>query len=91
MSADNENKDRGLSSREFTGLEKVFFIGLFVLVMLNLLFLHPHHPHFEAEKIPGFWAVFALVVALLMGRIAKGCAHTFLGKDENFYDKNKAR
>jgi hypothetical protein len=58
--------------------------ALAVLVVLNL-FIHPHHPHFEAEVWPGFWAVFGLVVAVVLARIAKGAAHTFLGKREDFY------
>lgn len=66
-------------------LRRWFFIALGVLVGLNL-FIHPHHPHFALEKFPGFWAVFGLVAALVLGKVAKGSAHTFLGKPEDFYE-----
>ncbi|MBF0527745.1 MAG: hypothetical protein HQK55_00460 [Deltaproteobacteria bacterium] len=69
-------------------LRTAMLVCLGVLVGLNLI-VHPHHPHFELEKLPGFWAVFGLVGAILLTKIAKGAAHTFLGKPENFYEKNK--
>lgn len=66
-------------------LKWLFFGELGLLVVLNL-FIHTHHPHFELEKFPGFWAIFGLVASLALGRVAKGLAHTVLGKDETFYD-----
>lgn len=62
----------------------LMFIVLGVMVVLNF-FIHPHHPHFEAEAYPLFWVAFGLVVALVLARVAKGAAHTFLGKREDFY------
>ena len=62
----------------------LMFIVLGVLVVLNF-FIHPHHPHFEAEAYPGFWVAFGLVVAIVLARLAKGAAHTFLGQREDFY------
>jgi hypothetical protein len=67
-------------------LKKAMYAVLAVMVVLNFL-IYPHHPHFGAEKIPGFWAVFGLGVAVVLARLAKGAAHTFLGKDVDFYDK----
>lgn len=67
-------------------LRLLFFISLAVLVLLNL-FILPHHPHFGLEKIPGFWALFGLAGAVILARVAKGAAHTFLGKDEDYYEK----
>ena len=75
-------KNRNVSSM----LRIVFFAVLALMLVLNL-FIHPHHPHFGLEKVPGFWALFGLVVALLLGKGAKGAAHTFLGKDEDYYEK----
>lgn len=60
------------------------FIALGLLVALNL-FIGPHDPHFVIDWVPGFWAVFGVVVAIVLGRVAKGAAHTFLGKDEDFW------
>ncbi len=69
-------------------LEKTMYAVLAVMLVLNFLILPPH-PHFGAEKIPGFWAVFGLGVAVALARLAKGAAHTFLGKDVDFYEKHE--
>jgi len=65
----------------------IFYTILFILVALNI-FIIPHHPHFELEKIPGFWALFGTIATIALTKICKGAAHTFLGKDEDFYDHN---
>jgi uncharacterized membrane protein len=67
-------------------LKKLMFVSLGVLVLLNVLIQAPH-PHFDLEKLPGFWALFGLIGTVVLGRLAKGAAHTFLGKDEDYYDK----
>lgn len=67
-------------------LRLLFFIALGLLVVLNL-FIYPHHPHFGLEGYPGFWAFFGLFGAVILARLAKGAAHTFLGKDEDYYEK----
>jgi hypothetical protein len=66
-------------------LRNLMFACLGLLVALNL-FIGPHEPHFGLEKIPGFWALFGLLGALILAKGAKGAAHTFLGKDEDFYE-----
>lgn len=67
-------------------LRNLLFAALGLLVLLNV-FIHPHHPHFGLETIPGFWALFGLAGAVILAKGAKGLAHTVLGKDENFYEK----
>jgi hypothetical protein len=67
-------------------LRNLMFASLGLLVVLNL-FITPHHPHFGLEKIPGFWALFGLLGAVILAKGAKGAAHGFLGKDEDFYEK----
>ncbi len=67
-------------------LKKAMYAVLAVMVVLNFL-ITPPHPHFGAERIPGFWAIFGLGVAVILARLAKGAAHTFLGKDVDFYEK----
>jgi hypothetical protein len=67
-------------------LRTLFFAALGALVVLNL-FVHPHAPHFGLDAYPGFWAVFGLAGAVILARLAKGAAHTFLGKDEDYYDR----
>lgn len=69
-------------------LRNLFFAALGLLVLLNV-FIHPHHPHFGLEMIPGFWSLFGLAGALILAKGAKGLAHTVLGKDENFYEKKE--
>lgn len=69
-------------------LEKIMYAVLTVMVLLNFI-ITPPHPHFGAEKIPGFWAVFGVAVAVALARLAKGAAHTFLGKDVDFYEKHE--
>jgi hypothetical protein len=69
-------------------LKKAMYAVLAVMVVLNFM-IYPHHPHFDAEKYPGFWAVFGLCVAVALARLAKGAAHTFLGKDVDFYEKHE--
>ena len=66
--------------------KKVMYAIMAILLGLNVL-IYPHHPHFSGEGKPGFWAVFALVATVLMVRICKGAAHTFLGKKEGYYDR----
>jgi hypothetical protein len=75
-------KSQGLRRK----LRNLMFVSLGLLVVLNL-FITPHHPHFGLEKFPGFWALFGLLGAVILAKGAKGAAHTFLGKDEDFYEK----
>ena len=67
-------------------LRNLMFASLGILVVLNL-FITPHDPHFGLDKFPGFWALFGLLGAVILAKGAKGAAHTFLGKDEDFYEK----
>lgn len=62
------------------------FAALALLVVLNF-FIHPHHPHVDAENLPGFWAVFALGVAVVLGFVAKGILAVILDVPEDFYDE----
>jgi len=63
-----------------------FFAVLALLAALNLV-VHPHEPHFGLDAYPGFWALFGLVGAVVLGRVAKGLAHTVLGRSESYYDE----
>jgi hypothetical protein len=67
-------------------LRNLFFAALGLLMLFNV-FIHPHHPHFGLEMLPGFWSLFGLAGALILAKGAKGLAHTILGQDENFYEK----
>jgi hypothetical protein len=77
-----EGKRQGLTRT----LRNLMFASLGILVALNL-FITPHDPHFGLDKYPGFWALFGLLGAVILAKGAKGAAHTFLGKNEDFYEK----
>ncbi|MGE5257639.1 MAG: hypothetical protein ACM3KE_13255 [Hyphomicrobiales bacterium] len=66
-------------------LRNLFFVVLGLLVLLNV-FIYPHDPHFGLDRIPGFWSLFGLAGAVILGKGAKGLAHTVLGKPENYYE-----
>jgi hypothetical protein len=66
-------------------LRNLMFASLGLLVALNL-FITPHDPHFGLDKFPGFWALFGLLGAVILVKGAKGAAHTFLGRNEDFYE-----
>ncbi len=67
--------------------KKIFYAVLILLLLLNIV-IRVHHPHFGLEKIPGFWAVFGLAGALVLGKLSKAAAHTILGRNEDFYDRH---
>ena len=69
------------------GVLAAAFLGL--LVLLNVAVLHPLHPHFDQERIPGFWAVFGLGVCAAMVLVMKGFVGKLLGVSEDFYDRDK--
>ncbi len=66
-------------------LRMALFVCLGLLAVLNL-WIRPEHPHFGLDRIPGFWAVFGTAGAILLGRGAKGLAHTFLARKEDYYE-----
>ena len=76
------------SKNSATILKLFFFIVLILLVVLNI-FIRPHEPHFGLDRFTGFWALFGFIIAILLARVAKGAAHTFLGKDEDFYNRKE--
>ncbi|MFN2341835.1 MAG: hypothetical protein ABR542_00605 [Desulfonatronovibrio sp.] len=65
-----------------------FFKAFLGLTILLNIFIGPHHPHFIIDHLPGFFAAFGLIATILLGRISKGSAHTFLGKDEDYYERD---
>jgi hypothetical protein len=67
-----------------TRLKMVFFIGLGLLVVVDI-FLPRGNSHYFIDKIYAFWTFFALVGCFLLIKISKGIAHLFLGKDEDYY------
>ncbi|MCX5831060.1 MAG: hypothetical protein NT140_04090 [Deltaproteobacteria bacterium] len=66
------------------GLKTVFFIGLVLLVVLDI-FIPRENSHYFVDKIYAFWTFFALVGCFLLIKVSKGIAHLFLAKDEDYY------
>jgi hypothetical protein len=67
-----------------TRLKTVFFIGLGLLVVLDI-FIPRGNAHYFVDKIYAFWTFFALVGCFLLIKVSKGIAHLFLAKDEDYY------
>jgi hypothetical protein len=63
----------------------VFFLILACLVGINFL-IHPPHVEYHYDGYPGFWALFGLVVALLMVLVMKKIVFPFITGPEDSYD-----
>ena len=67
-------------------LRKVLIVYLVCLVIYD--FLLPRdaaHAHYWIDKVYAFWTIFGIVGCFLLIKVAKGIAHLFLAKDEDFY------
>jgi antibiotic biosynthesis monooxygenase (ABM) superfamily enzyme len=62
--------------------KKALYIVLAGLVALNV-FITPHDPHFPGESLPGFWAAFALVAAVVMVVVLKKIVYPLLARPED--------
>jgi hypothetical protein len=65
-------------------LKKLLYLLMAAAIVFDIL-NRPHEVHFFGDKIPAFWSVFGLVCCVLMIRIAKGIAHAWLMKKEDYY------
>ena len=63
----------------------VLFVILAALVGFNV-FIRPHHAEYLYDKYPGFWAVFGLVVAVLMVFVMKILIYPLINGPEDSYD-----
>jgi hypothetical protein len=66
------------------GLKKVLIAYLIALVLFDVL-LSRAHAHYLIDKIPAYWTLFGIIGCFVLIKVAKGIAHLFLGKDEDFY------
>ena len=70
------------TARQKAGTFKnVFFLVLAALVMLNFVIV-PHEPEFTGEKLPGFWALFALIGSVIMVVVLKKIVYPILAQPE---------
>jgi len=59
----------------------LLYFVLAALVVLNF-FIVPHEAEFAAEKLPGFWALFALVGTVVMVVVLKKIVYPILAQPE---------
>jgi len=65
-------------------LKKVLIAYLIALVLFDV-FLSRAHAHNLIDKVYAFWTMFGIVGCFVLIKVAKGIAHLFLAKDEDFY------
>ena len=69
-------------AREKAGAFRIaLFLALALLVALNFL-IRPREAEFPAEALPAFWAVFALVGAVVMVFVLKKIVYPLLARSE---------
>lgn len=71
--------------KNLSTLKKVLIVYLIVLVVYDVAIHIGAHGHFFVDNIPGFWTVFGGIGCFILIKVAKGIAHAFLSKDEDFY------
>jgi hypothetical protein len=65
---------------------RVLFFALLALIVIGDFFVERHEVHFFGDRIFGFWSLFGLAICIAMTYICKGLSHSWLGKDEDYYD-----
>ncbi len=64
---------------------RLFFLILAVLVVVNF-FVRPHEAEYHYDAYPAFWAVFGLVVALVMVVVMKKIVYPLITGPEDSQD-----
>ncbi len=66
---------------------------IFIIVLIGLVvadyFIHPHHPHFFWDEIPGVHALIGIVAALVFVYLSKVLGGLFIQQREDYYERNK--
>jgi len=70
--------------RNMKGLVRALIVYLIVLVVFDVT-LSRHDAQYIIDKVYAFWTIFGIVGCFILIKVAKGIAHLFLGKDEDFY------
>lgn len=66
-------------------LKNVLIAYLVILVIYDMLIHIGTHGHYFVDNIPAFWTIFGIIGCFVLIKVAKGIAHIFLSKDEDFY------
>ena len=65
-------------------LKKAFFLLLAALVVFDVL-LSRKDAHYFVDAIWAYWTLFTVAGCFVLIKFAKGVAHMFLSKDEDYY------
>jgi hypothetical protein len=65
-------------------LVRVLIVYLVAVVVFDVT-LSRHEGHYMIDKIPVYWTFFGAAGCFILIKVAKGIAHLFLSKDEDFY------
>ena len=70
----------------------IYFVSMGVSLILHPLLLRSHelHHHYAFQYLPEFFAVFGLVVCVLLILVAKGIG-VFISTDEDYYEKRSEK
>jgi len=64
---------------------RMVMFGIMALLVLLNLFIHPHHPHFGVDRVPGFWAVFGFFMGVVMIFFVKKIVQPLIKRPEDYY------
>lgn len=64
-----------------SSFKTLLYVVLAALVVLNF-FIVPQEPEFASEKLPGFWALFALIGTVVMVAVLKQIVYPLLAQPE---------
>jgi len=67
---------------------RMLILILFILLLVEFCFSHPHHMEFWWQKMKGFFIPFSLVISIAMMFGAKTLGRWFLYKKPDYYDKD---
>jgi len=65
---------------------KIFYGILAAVVIFDIIVTRPEEAHAFFDHIPGWWSGWGVVICLAMIIFWKWLAHSFLERDENYYD-----
>ena len=65
--------------------KKAFWIFLGLILLANF-FIHPHEAEYGLDAYPGFWAVFGLVVTVVLVFVMKKIIQPMIVRPEEYID-----
>jgi len=67
-------------------LKAALIVYLAVLALFDVILrLTVKHGHYWIDTFPAYWTIFGGVGCFILAKVAKGIAHLFLSKDEDYY------